>query len=124
MNYEVKKLFELRKGRYLPCGLNIIEKLWWRFVPGITVKVKWPTGFIVVDHNDSRWIDLGGAVLVKLESADPNDFYRPWLEQNIGKQKWDWDWGFVGNDVSDNCLTIKVRSKHAKYATIIAMMWR
>lgn len=23
---------------------------------------------------------------------EPNESYRPWLEENIGKQKTDWDW--------------------------------
>ena len=68
-------------------------------------------------------MDLGGAVWVELVSADPIDFYRPWLEHNVGRQKWDWDWGFVGNDVNDNCLTIKVRRRHEKYASIISLMW-
>lgn len=93
-------------------------------MPGVVIKVKWPKGKIAVDHNDPRWVDLGGAVWVEFDSADPNDFYRPWMEQYVGRQKWDWDWGFVGNDANDNCLTIKVRQTKAKYATIIAMRWQ
>jgi len=124
--YEIKKLVRI-KGKhyndYMPCGLNIRDKLWWWLMPGVVIKVKWPKGKIVVDHNDPRWVDLGGAVYVELDSADPNDFYRPWMEANVGKQKWDWDWGFVGNDVSNNCLTIKVRQTKAKYATMIALNW-
>ena len=124
--YEIKKLIKI-KGKhynhYMPCGLNIRERLWWWLMPGVCIKVRWPKGKIAVDHNDPRWVDLGGAVWVEFDSADPNDFYRPWMEQHVGRQKWDWDWGFVGNDASDNCLTIKVRQKHAKYATIMSMMW-
>jgi len=124
--YEIKKLIKI-KGKqynhYMPCGLNIRERLWWWLVPGVCIKVRWPKGKIAVDHNDPRWVDLGGAVWVEFDSADPNDFYRPWMEQHVGRQKWDWDWGFVGNDASDNCLTIKVRQKHEKYATIMLMMW-
>lgn len=125
--YEIKKLIKIKGRQYnhfMPCGLNIREKLWWLLVPGVMIKVRWPKGKINVDHNDPRWVDLGGAVWVELESADPNDHYRPWMEQNVGRQKWDWDWGFVGNDVSDNCLTIKVRRKHEKYVTIMSLMWR
>jgi hypothetical protein len=124
--YEIKKLIKI-KGKhyndYMPCGLNIMERLWWWFVPGVIVKVKWPKGMITVDHNDPRWFDCGGAVWVTYESADPNDHYRPWLDKNIGKQKYDWDWGFVGNDVSENCLTIKIRQSKAEYATMMVMMW-
>jgi len=30
-------------------------------------------------------------------SADPNDFYRAWLTENVGKQYINWDWD-VGRD--------------------------
>lgn len=93
-------------------------------MPGTTVSVRWPRGNIVVDHNDPRWCDLGGAVWVDLGfSADPNDHYRPWMEQHVGRQGWDWNWGMADRDATDNRLTIKIRRKHEKYATIVAMMW-
>ena len=120
---EIKKLFEFRKGRYLPCGLNIKERLWWRFMPGVVINVKWPAGNITVDESDPRWVDLGGAVWVSIDSADPNDHYRPWMEKHIGKQGWDWNWGLANMDATENRLTIKIRQKHAKYATIAAMRW-
>lgn len=121
---EVKKLFEFRKGRYLPCGLNFKEQIWWRFMPGVIINVRWPSGEIVVDHNDPRWQDIGGAVWVNLGfSADPNDHYRWWLEKHVGRQGWDWNWGMADRDATDNRLTIKIRQKHEKYATIVAMMW-
>ena len=120
---EIKKLFEFRKGRYLPCGLNIKERLWWRFMPGVVINVKWPAGNITVDESDPRWVDLGGAVWVSIDSADPNDHYRPWMEQHVGRQGWDWNWGMADRDATDNRLTIKIRQKHAKYATIAAIRW-
>ena len=46
-NAEIKSLFRLPSGRYLPCGLNIWHQLWWRFVPGVVVNVKWPKGWVV-----------------------------------------------------------------------------
>lgn len=120
----VLKLFEIRKGQYLPCGLGIIEKLWWRFMPGITINVRWPSGELIVDHNHPLWQDMGGAVWVNLgESADPNDHYRPELERLIGKQGWDWNWGMANNDILSDRLTIKIRQKHAKYATMLAVRW-
>jgi hypothetical protein len=63
---EIKSLFRLPSGRYLPCGLNIWQQLWWRFMPGTVINVRWPSGEIVVDHNDPRWHDIGGAVWVNL----------------------------------------------------------
>ena len=93
-------------------------------MPGVVINVKWPVGNIVVDHNDPRWCDIGGAVCVDLgPSADPNDHYRPWMEAHVGRQKWDWDWGMANRDATDNRLTIKIRQKHAKYATIAALRW-
>ena len=122
---EVKKLFEIRKGRYLPCGLNIIEKLWWNFIPGVTINVKWPTGKVTAGPgpDDPRWFDCGGASYVEFESADPNDHYRPWLEANVGKQGRDWNWGMADRDATDNRLTIKIRRKYQDCAIIASLMW-
>jgi len=121
---EIKGLFFLPSGRYIPMGLNILQKLWWRFMPGVVVNVKWPAGNIVVDHNHPLWQDMGGAVWVDLGfSADPNDHYRPWMEQHVGRQGWDWNWGMADRDATDNRLTIKIRQKYAKYATIAAIRW-
>lgn len=120
---EVKKLFEFRKARYLPCGLNIIEKTWWRFMPGVVINVKWPKGQIKVgpSHRDG-WSGYGPE-FEYVDSADPNDHYRPWMEQHVGRQKWDWDWGMVDNDVADNRLTIKIRRGKEESAMMAAMMW-
>lgn len=111
-------------NQYIPCGLNVKDKLWWRFMPGVVINVTWPKGEIVVDHNDPRWRDMGGAVWVNLGfSADPNEHYRPWLEEHVGKQGWDWNWGMGGEDAAENRLTIKIRQKYSKYATIAALNW-
>lgn len=120
---EIKKLFELRKGRYLPCGLNIKEKLWWRFMPGVVINVKWPVGEVVIDESMPQWDWTIGPSRYIVNSADPNDHYRPWMEKHVGRQKWDWDWGMADRDATDNRLTIKIRRKHANYATIAALRW-
>ena len=87
-------------------------------MPGKMFKVPWPSGRIVVDHNDPRWQDMGGAVWVDLGfSSDPNDHYRWWLEANVGRQGWDWDWTMRDGDVVENCLTIKVRKGKEKWIT-------
>jgi len=121
--WEVNGLFQMPSGRYLPCGLNIVQKLWWWLVPGVIINVKWPKGPLVVDHNDPRWVDLGGAVWVSIDSADPNDHYRPWMEQHVGRQGWDWNWGMADRDATDNRLTIKIRRKYQDCAIIAKLMW-
>ena len=119
----INGLYQIPSGRYLPCGLNIIHQLWWRFVPGVIINVRWPVGNITVDDTDPRWDWSLGSTLQEGFSADPNDHYRPWMEKHIGKQGWDWNWGLASNDAAENRLTIKIRQKHAKYATIAAMRW-
>ena len=113
---EIKGLFFLPSGRYIPMGLNILQKLWWRFVPGVVVYVKWPKGWVVLH-------EAPDGSCVSTESADPIDHYRPWMEQHVGRQGWDWNWGLADRDASDNRLTIKIRQKYAKYATIAAIRW-
>jgi hypothetical protein len=103
---------------------QIWQRLWWRFVPGEVINVRWPAGNIVVDHNDPRWQDMGGAVWVDLGfSSNPHDHYRPELEEKCGRQGWDWEWGLRGNDAAENRLTIKIRKKHAKWASYFALKW-
>ena len=120
---EIKGLFQLPSGIYLPCGFSIVDKLWWRFVPGVVVNVAWPVGEVTIDESMPKWDWTIGPSRYVIDSADPNDHYRPWMEKHIGKQGWDWNWGLLGNDMAENRLTIKVRKKYAKYATIMAMHW-
>jgi hypothetical protein len=121
---EIYGLFRWKSGNYIPYGLNLWQKLWWRFMPGEVINVRWPTGNIVVDHNDPRWCDWGGAVWVDLGfSADPNDHYRPEMEKYCGRQGWNWNWGIADNDVAANRLTIKIRRKYANYAILLAIKW-
>ncbi len=114
---EINGLYFWRQNHWLPCGLNIKDKLWWRFMPGVVVNVRWPREGWVVLHEDST----GGQTSTL--SADPNDHYRPWMEQHVGRQGWDWNWGMANRDATENRLTIKIRQKYAKYATIAAIQW-
>ena len=114
---EINGLYFWRQNHWLPCGLNIKDKLWWRFVPGVVINVRWPReGWVVLDEDGT-----GGQTSTL--SADPNDHYRPWMEQHIGKQGQDWNWGIANMDATENRLTIKIRQKYAKYATIAAIHW-
>jgi hypothetical protein len=121
--WEIKNLFQLPSGRYLPCGLNIVQQLWWRFMPGVVVNVKWPVGLAEINESMPQWDWTIGPSRYFVESADPNEHYRPYMEKYIGKQGWDWNWGVANDDVAANRLTIKIRQKHAKYATILALRW-
>lgn len=120
--FEIKKLFEFRKSHYLPCGLNIKDQLWWRFMPGVVINVKWPVGEVVVGPNSRNWSGTG-PMYEEIFSTDPNDHYRPWMEKHVGKQGWDWDWGLAGQDVTGSRLTIKIRRKHQDYAIIAKLQW-
>ncbi len=122
---EIKSLFFWRQNYWIPCGLNFKDQLWWRFMPGVVINVRWPTGVIVAGPGpeDPLWYDLGGAAYVAFESADPNDHYRPFLEQHVGRQGWDWNWGMGGMDATENRLTIKIRQKYAEHATMAALRW-
>ena len=102
---------------------SLIEHVWWRCVPYVEVNVKWPKGPLIVDYNDPRWVDLGGAAWVSIDSADPDDHYRPFMEQWIGRQRWDWAWYLGNTDARDNRLTIRIRKKYETYASHIAIMW-
>ena len=95
---------------------NLVEAAWWHWMPGVTISVKWPNGWVVLH-------EAPDGSKVSTESADPNDHYRPWLEKNVGKQGWDWQWGLRDNNAAENRLTIKVRKKHAKWATLAALLW-
>lgn len=122
---EIKGIFWPSKKCWMPYGLNIKDTLWWRFMPGKTITVKWPKGMIVAGPGpeDPLWYDLGGAAYITFESADPNDHYRPWLEKNVGRQGWDWQWGLRDNNAAENRLTIKICKSKAKYATLAVLLW-
>ena len=115
---EIKGLYFWRQNHWLPCGLNIQDKLWWRFMPGVVVNVRWPKGQVRVGPSHRDGYAGYGAEFEYVDSADPNDHYRPWMEQHIGKQGWDWNWGMADRDATDNRLTIKIRQRHAILAAI------
>ena len=95
---------------------DLYDKLWWRFMPGVEVKVRWPRGWVVLHEDDD-------GSKVSTNSADPNDHYRPWLEKHVGRQRWDWDWQLRDNDLVENQLTIKIRQAKSQYATIVGLRW-
>ena len=107
---------------YYPCGMNILEKLWWLLMPGVIIQVSWPADYIVVTQGHPSWSG-NGPTWEEYYSTDPNDHYRPWLEENVGRQGWDWNWGLASCDAVENRLTIKFRKKYAAMATLAVMRW-
>ena len=92
-------------------------------MPGVVINVQWPKGPVKVGPSHREGYSGYGPEFEYVDSADPNDHYRPWMEKHIGRQKWDWDWGLADRDATDNRLTIKIRRKHAEYATLAALRW-
>jgi len=87
--------------------------IWWHLMPGKSISLPWPNGWTEPDH-------LGNQFL----SADPNDHWRPWLEANVGRQGWDWDWrldgrspGYHGN------LEIRFRRGRQEAMMAFALRW-
>ena len=100
-----------------------LQSLWWRYMPGTTIKVKWPVGNIIVLPTDDGWDWTLGTTRQEVFSADPNEHYRPWMESNVGRQGWDWNWRLTDNDCAENRLSIKFRRGKESWATVAALRW-
>jgi len=120
---EINGIFWLPRAGWMPCGLNLYDKLWWRFMPGVVINVAWPKGQVKVGPSHRDGYSGYGPEFEYVDSADPNDHYRPELEEHVGRQGWDWNWGVGGTDVSENRLTIKIIKSKAKYASYFAIKW-
>ncbi len=92
---------------------SLTNRLWWKF-PGNSVIVKWPTGYLDDVKNPCSEIEI--------YSADPNEFYRPWLETNVGKQGFDWDWRI--DSITGNNLEIKFRMGKGKEASLFTLIYK
>jgi hypothetical protein len=102
--------------------LGFIDALWWKFMPGVVISVKWPFGIVTIDDSHPRWDWSLGSTYQEGFSSDPNDHYRPWLEKHVGRQGWDWNWQ-IGSWSDPNNLKIKFRRKKADHAIIAALLW-
>ena len=89
---------------------------------GVTIQLPWPKVY--------QTLNAGGVIM---HSADPNDHYRPWLEENCGRQGWDWDWHAVWQrDVFrvynnpyqlDDVVEIKFRKGKESIAVLAKLRW-
>lgn len=92
------------------------QQFYWRVMTGATVTVTWPK-LLQTQTPAGPFIITG----------DPNDAYRPWLEEHVGKQGRDWQWhvqfGFPVGRPTDN-VTIHLRRGKTKFAPMIGLMWQ
>ena len=95
---------------------NMLARAWWRWVPGVEIRVKWPQGWVVLN-------EMPDGSKTSAFSADPHDHYGPWMEQHVGKRGIDWHWRLSQEGPYTSRVHIKIRNKHAKWATIAAMQW-
>ena len=97
---------------------NLISMCQWRYWLRTEVEVKWPSGWTPQDH-------LGNSA----ETSDPNEWYRAWLEANVGRQGWAWDWRIGKVYVHDNNPlvdvrdTLKIKFRKPQDATAFALMF-
>ena len=88
---------------------NPIKNAVWRLRLKHEIKVKWPTGWTPTDH-------LG----VSRNSSDPNEWYRDWLEHQVGRQGWDWEWRVETIEDQDY---VKLKFRKEEHAVLFALKW-
>lgn len=103
--------------------VSLMHLLWWKVMCGATIKVRWPYGEVLVGPNSRYWDGTTGELRQIVISADPNDHYRDWLEDNVGKQGFDWEWALAGDDLTKETLTIRFRRGKKKYAILASLLW-
>lgn len=113
------EVYQMAKWEIVKRGSSPINWLWWKLMPGTVFTAKWPNGWAVIS-------EMPDGSKTSVESSDPNDHYRPFLEQYVGKQGWDWDWRHRVHDhmfQPDDYLVIKIRKGKDRVASIAAMKW-
>jgi hypothetical protein len=90
------------------------SRLWWKLVPGTVISVPWP----------SRSSGAPGSTTGS-DSSDPNDWFRPWLTANVGRQSWDWEWDVGDFSAYDGRgeLLIKFRYGREQQALMFSLKW-
>ena len=96
------------------------KQLSWRYWLKTSIRVKWPTG----------WANIDGVPNLSVESSDPNDWYRWWLEKHVGRQNWAWDWNVVVNYTNEMSVhewffkdELEIRFRNPAHATMFALRW-
>lgn len=104
--------------------LNPIKNIQWNHLLKTSIVINWPTGW-------TRAEPAAGGGFIQTESSDPNDHYRPWLESNVGRQGWEWDWRMVefpNKIASDKPIApeldrLEIKFRNPEHATLFALTW-
>jgi hypothetical protein len=85
------------------------SRLWWKIVPGTVISVPWPTDDLAFGRR----------------SSDPNDCFRPWLTDQVGRQSWDWEWDIGDISAYDGRgeLLVKFRRGREQQSLIFSLKW-
>lgn len=103
--------------------LNPFKNAVWKWRLKTSIVLKWPYGWIVMYKPIERKD-------VRVGSSASTDWYRNWLEENAGKQGWDWDWRVKEIDMTashERILNIvdmlEIKFKDDKVATMFALKY-
>lgn len=94
--------------------MPLIHRLWWKLVPGTTIRVKWyPTeGQEIVDPQTFYAMKANCAI-----------YYKPELIVKVGRQGIHWDWCITEQDIAEEKLSIKFFLKKKSWASYFALKW-
>ena len=97
---------------------NLVSICQWRYWLKTEIEIAWPNGWTPQDL-------LGNSS----QTSDPNEWYREWLEDNVGRQGWAWDWRASrthtgsGDDWFDFKDTLRIKFRDDKAATAFALRY-
>ena len=95
---------------------NLYRICQWKYWLRQETELLWPRGWAPLDESGE----------VHAESADPNDWYRWWLEKYVGSQGWAWDWriGYISDISEVPCNdTLVIKFRDPKMATMFILKW-
>jgi hypothetical protein len=99
------------------------RRLMFRFCKKTMIRVRWPIGAVMVEDDHVKWDSGLGTVRQEIYSADPNDHYRPELEQLVGEQGVDWQWHYPVDNMADTHIGIEFAPWRESWASYFAMKW-
>ena len=79
----------------------IINKIYWSMPFGTVVELPWPTQ----------------------PTSDPNDCWRPYLEEHVGHQSISWDWRIGQGVYAVKFSTIDIKFRREKDATMFVLKY-
>jgi len=59
-------------------------------------------------------------MLDSIYGFEPNNYYRPWLESNVGEQFLDWNWELDPTDSGD---LLRIYFKNKEDAILFELVW-